>query len=81
MSGDHSTELPDVEPDALGNMPPHQAVGPDSVQGVAPASGQVVADTERTGPYRPRLDYGSLAGVKVVGGRDGALDTGGGSGP
>lgn len=55
----------DVEPDALGNMPPHQ----------------VVAETERMGPYRPRLDYGNLAGVRVVGGRDGALDTTGGSGP
>ena len=33
------------------------------------------------GPYRPRLDYGHLAGVRVVGGRDGTIDTTGGSGP
>ena len=33
------------------------------------------------GPYRPRLDYGHLANVRVVGGRDGTIDTTGGSGP
>ena len=46
-----------------------------------PAPDESQQESQDSRPYRPRLDYGNLAGVKVVGGRDGVLDTYGGSGP